>query len=60
MLFWVNFLRMIARFTAFQIVFRYCFEEVREEPVYVEALLKKKNVAEKSKDTANHKEIQDI
>ena len=49
MLYLVNFLRKIARFTAFQIVFRYCSEEVREEPVYVGVLLEK-NVGEKSKD----------
>lgn len=50
MLYLVNFLRIIARFTAFQIVFRYCSEDVRKEPVYVEVLLEKKNVAERSKD----------
>lgn len=59
MLILVNFLRIIARFTAFQIVFRYCSEEVREEPV-CRSFAEKKNVAEKSKDTANHKEIPDI
>lgn len=42
MLYLVNFLRIIARFTAFQVVFTYCSEEVRKEPVYVEVLLEKK------------------
>lgn len=59
MLYLVNFLRIIARFTAFQIVFRYCSEDVREEPVYVEVLLGKKKKCS-GKITANHKETPDI